>query len=98
MTLEGTDTPDYQTAIEGAALSGRQVTTGLYDSTLLGENAGRVRPSPMPGGMLPIRHAELQAVGKKNPEIFRLIADELGRRLVAAPLLSERQLRRIVYG
>jgi hypothetical protein len=44
------------------------------------------------------RHAELQAAGKKNPEIFTLIADELRRRLVAAPVLSERQLRRVVYG
>ncbi|GAB1513196.1 hypothetical protein [Actinophytocola sp. KF-1] len=44
------------------------------------------------------RHAELQAEGKKNPEIFPLIAAELRGRLVAAPVLSERQLRRIVYG
>jgi hypothetical protein len=44
------------------------------------------------------RHAELQAVGKKNPEIFSRIADELRHRLVAAPVLSERQLRRVVYG
>lgn len=44
------------------------------------------------------RHTELQAAGKRNPEIFPLIADELSRRLVAAPVLSERQLRRIVYG
>lgn len=44
------------------------------------------------------RHAELQAEGRKNPEIFPLIAAELRDRLVAAPDLSERQLRRIVYG
>lgn len=44
------------------------------------------------------RHAELQAYGKKNQEIFPTIAGELGRRLVAAPSLTERQLRRIVYG
>ncbi|MEU4247072.1 hypothetical protein AB0F15_06640 [Amycolatopsis sp. NPDC026612] len=44
------------------------------------------------------RHAELQARGRKNPEIFRLVAAELRGRLVAAPVLSERQLRRIVYG
>ncbi len=44
------------------------------------------------------RHAELQVAGKKNPEIFALIAAELRGRLVAAPALSERQLRRIVYG
>ncbi|WP_290060915.1 hypothetical protein [Amycolatopsis solani] len=44
------------------------------------------------------RHTELQAEGRKNPEIFPLIAAELRGRLVAAPALSERQLRRIVYG
>ncbi|MGH2392150.1 MAG: hypothetical protein ACRDGH_01450 [Candidatus Limnocylindria bacterium] len=44
------------------------------------------------------RHARLQAHGKKNPEIFAMIADELARRLVAAPPLTQRQLRRIVYG
>jgi hypothetical protein len=44
------------------------------------------------------RHTRLQAEGRKNPEIFPLIAAELGRRLVAPPDLSERQLRRIVYG
>jgi hypothetical protein len=44
------------------------------------------------------RHAHYQLYGKRNPEIFALIADELASRLVAAPSLSERQLRRIVYG
>ena len=44
------------------------------------------------------RHAEMQAAGKKNPEILPLLAAELRGRLVAAPALSERQLRRIVYG
>ena len=44
------------------------------------------------------RHARLQAYGAKNPEIFARIAEELRDRVVAAPDLSERQLRRIVYG
>ncbi len=44
------------------------------------------------------RHAHHQMHGKKNDEIFALIAAELAGRLVAAPDLSERQLRRIVYG
>ena len=44
------------------------------------------------------RHATLQLHGTRNPEIYRTIADELGQRLVAAPALSERQLRRIIYG
>jgi hypothetical protein len=44
------------------------------------------------------RHARLQAAGKRNPEIFAVIAGELRGRLVAPPPLSERQLRRIVYG
>jgi hypothetical protein len=44
------------------------------------------------------RHAHLQTYGAKNPEIFATVAAELRDRLVAAPDLSERQLRRIVYG
>lgn len=44
------------------------------------------------------RHRELQTYGAKNPEIFARIAAELTDRVVAAPDLSERQLRRIVYG
>lgn len=44
------------------------------------------------------RHARLKTYGAKNPEIFALIAEELRERVVAAPELSERQLRRIVYG
>jgi hypothetical protein len=44
------------------------------------------------------RHAELKTHGARNPEIFRQVAEELAHRVVAAPALSERQLRRIVYG
>ena len=45
-----------------------------------------------------IRHASLKTYGAKNPEIFERIADELRGRVFAAPELTERQLRRIVYG
>ena len=45
-----------------------------------------------------LRHASLKTYGAKNPEIFLRIAEELAERVVAAPELSERQLRRIVYG
>jgi hypothetical protein len=44
------------------------------------------------------RHAHHRLYGKRNPEIFALIAGELADRLVAAPQLSQRQLRRIIYG
>ena len=44
------------------------------------------------------RHAHHRLYGKRNPEIFALIAGELDDRLVAAPPLSQRQLRRIIYG
>ena len=43
------------------------------------------------------RHAHLKTYGAKNPEIFARIAEELADRVVAAPPLTERQLRRIVY-
>ena len=44
------------------------------------------------------RHAQLKTYGAKNPEIFARIAEELAARVVAAPELTERQLRRLVYG
>lgn len=44
------------------------------------------------------RHAQLRTYGARNEEIFARIAEELAGRVVAAPRLSERQLRRMVYG
>jgi hypothetical protein len=44
------------------------------------------------------RHAHYQLYGRRNSEIFGLIAAELRERVVASPRLTERQLRRIVYG
>jgi hypothetical protein len=44
------------------------------------------------------RHAHLRTYGARNPEIFARISEELLHRVVAAPELSERQLRRLVYG
>jgi hypothetical protein len=44
------------------------------------------------------RHTALKARGRKNPEIFPQIRQELAERLVAAPSLSDRQIRRLVYG
>ena len=44
------------------------------------------------------RHRELQHSGLPNAEIFALISRELTSRRVAAPELSERQIRRVIYG
>lgn len=44
------------------------------------------------------RHGELKTRGLTNDEIFPRIATELPLRRVAAPDLSIRQLRRMVYG
>ncbi len=44
------------------------------------------------------RHTELQQRRRKNDEIWPIITAELGHRRFAAPALSERQLRRIIYG
>jgi hypothetical protein len=43
------------------------------------------------------RHAYHRLYGRRNPQIFTLIAQELAGRVVAAPALSQRQLRRIIY-
>jgi hypothetical protein len=44
------------------------------------------------------RHGELRDRQRKNEEIWPQIAAELGGRIFGVPELSERQLRRIVYG
>jgi hypothetical protein len=44
------------------------------------------------------RHRELHQSGAHNSEIWARLTVELANRVVAAPPLSERQLRRIVYG
>jgi hypothetical protein len=75
------------------------VTTGLSES-----EAARVLEDVVAYLAEPVedyvrrRHAELKTYGAKNTEIFERIAAELSGRVVAAPELTERQLRRIVYG
>lgn len=44
------------------------------------------------------RHAELKQRGLTNDSIFAALGDEITGRPFAAPELSARQLRRIVYG
>ncbi|WP_028659878.1 hypothetical protein [Nocardioides insulae] len=44
------------------------------------------------------RHAALQLRGARNDEIFARLEDEVSGRVVAAPRLTRRQLRRMVYG
>ncbi len=44
------------------------------------------------------RHGELRGQGHHNEAIFARLREELRSTVVAAPDLSERQLRRIIYG
>jgi len=44
------------------------------------------------------RHLALQSLGLPNARIFVQIAQELEQRRFRAPPLSERQIRRIIYG
>ena len=44
------------------------------------------------------RHAELKHRGLTNDQIFAVVVGELETRRFAAPPMSVRQLRRIVYG
>ncbi len=45
------------------------------------------------------RHAELKAQrGMKNEQIYTCLAEELKQRRFAAPDLTERQIRRMIYG
>jgi hypothetical protein len=44
------------------------------------------------------RHREMKTYGARNDEIFTQLRADLAGLVVAAPALSERQLRRIIYG
>jgi len=44
------------------------------------------------------RHLALQAEGLSNAEIFARVLQEVGQWRFRAPELSERQIRRIIYG
>jgi hypothetical protein len=44
------------------------------------------------------RHTELQRDQHRNDQIWPMLAAELQQRRFAAPGLSQRQLRRLVYG
>ena len=44
------------------------------------------------------RHRQLKRDGLKNEAIYALISDELKSRRFAAPQLTERQIRRLIYG
>lgn len=44
------------------------------------------------------RHTRLKTYGARNDAIFAQLAEEVAGRVFAAPPLTERQLRRIIYG
>ena len=44
------------------------------------------------------RHAELQREGLRNDQIFTRLHEEVAQRRFAAPPLTDRQLRRLIYG
>ncbi|MDH3715457.1 MAG: hypothetical protein OET44_16605 [Gammaproteobacteria bacterium] len=49
-------------------------------------------------GFVHKRHTALQASGLRNDAIYTQIQRELGERRFAAPQLTTRQIRRIIYG
>jgi uncharacterized protein YoaH (UPF0181 family) len=44
------------------------------------------------------RHRELQRRGVRNAQSYAVIGRELAQRRVRPPRLSERQIRRVIYG
>ena len=54
--------------------------------------------SETPESFVQRRHLALQAEGLSNPEIFARLQAELAQWRFRAPELSERQIRRIIYG
>jgi hypothetical protein len=87
-------------AADRAEIAGRLVAT----TTLGTESASRVLDDVLAlmdetiEQFVARRHAELQRTGLRNDEIFGLLAEECASWRFRAPSLSQRQLRRIVYG
>ena len=54
--------------------------------------------SEAPADFIVRRHAELHRAGLGNAEIYATIGRELEARRFGAPKLSERQIRRVIYG
>ena len=55
--------------------------------------------SETPEGYVVRRHRELKSAGGlTNEVIFRQIAGEIAQRPFAAPMFTERQIRRLIYG
>jgi hypothetical protein len=54
--------------------------------------------SESPESFVRRRHAALLRLGRRNPEIYQVIARELAERRFPAPDWSIRQIRRVIYG
>ena len=54
--------------------------------------------SELPEQFVRRRHRSLQQEGRSNDEIFARLAAEVARWRFRAPVYSERQLRRVIYG
>lgn len=54
--------------------------------------------SELPEEFVTRRHNELRRGGLSNASIYERIATELVQRRFAAPQLTERQIRRLIYG
>jgi len=90
-----TDKPDIQPLINhlchGSGLTPSEVRK-IVDEVI-------VYFSESPEDYVRRRHLELkQELGLSNPRIFERIEAELAQLVFAAPALSQRQIRRIIYG
>ncbi len=91
--------PDVRARPDAQLVAHLVKTTGLTEA-----EAGRVVDDVVAfhhesvEGFVRRRHAELRLTGLRNPEVFERVAAELLGRVVAAPRLTVRQLRRIVHG
>ena len=54
--------------------------------------------SETPEDFIRRRHLHLQSQGLSNSTIFQALSSELAQRRFRAPSLTERQIRRVIYG
>ena len=89
------DKPEFQPLIDHLCQSGD--VTAMQARRLVDEVIAYLAESPE--DFVRRRHRQIrQETGLANAQIFKRIEAEMTQRVFAAPPLSQRQIRRIIYG
>jgi 3-oxosteroid 1-dehydrogenase len=81
LRLQAISWPDYHPEMEGARAGGRMLEPQLFDTTVLGEWASRLRRAPVLGLPLTLQESTVEWTPSYTPERFD--GDEIKRRVAA---------------